>query len=143
MHDIGKVGVSAKIIRKPGPLDSAEWDKMKQHPVIGAEIMQPIELLSEAAEIVRHCHEHYDGSGYPDGTRGEAIPLGSRIILVADAFHAMTSDRSYRKARPREEALRELIRCAGKQFDRKVVDAFGSVVDTISPLQLTRPKHVA
>ncbi len=133
MHDIGKVGVSAKIIRKPGPLDPAEWAMMKQHPVIGAEIMQPIELLSEAAEIVRHCHEHYDGSGYPDGLRGKAIPLGSRIILVADAFHAMTSDRSYRKARPREEALRELIRCAGKQFDREVVDAFGSIVDTISP----------
>ncbi len=143
MHDIGKVGVSAKIIRKPGPLNPAEWDKMKQHPVIGAEIMQPIELLSEAAEIVRHCHEHYDGSGYPDGLRGDAIPLGSRIILVADAFHAMTSDRSYRKARPREEALRELIRCAGKQFDKKVVDAFGSVVDTISPVKLTRPKHVS
>ncbi len=131
LHDIGKVGVSGKIIRKPAELDPAEMSMMRQHPVIGGEIMQPVELLSEAAEIVRHHHEHYDGSGYPDGLKGENIPIGSRIVLVADAFHAMTSDRPYRRARSRDEALRVLREGAVKQFDPKVVRAFESVIDLI------------
>jgi len=134
MHDIGKVGVSAKIIRKPAALDPAERAMMMRHPAIGAEIMQPVELLSEAAEIVLHCHEYYDGSGYPDGLKDDTIPIGSRVILVADAFDAMTRDRSYRKARSREEAFRELIRNAGTQFDPKVVDAFRAVIDRFSPI---------
>src|SRR2546425_8486861 len=127
LHDIGKVGVSGRIIRKPSKLDPTEMDTMRQHPVIGAEIMQPVELLADAAEIVRHHHEHFDGSGYPDGLTGEAIQEGSRIVLVADAFHAITTDRSYRKARSKDEALRVLKDNSGKQFDPKIVAALESV----------------
>ncbi len=128
LHDIGKVGVSGRIIRKPSTLDPAEMDAMRQHPVIGAEIMQPVELLADAAEIVRHHHEHYNGTGYPDGLEGELIPVGSRIVLVADAFNAITTDRPYRKARSKSEAMRVLREHSGKQFDPKVVAALESIV---------------
>jgi len=131
MHDIGKVGVSGRIIRKPAALDPTELAAMRRHPVIGAEIMQPVELLSDAAAIVRHHHEHYDGSGYPDGLKGEERRIGSRIIMVADAFHAIISDRPYRPRRPKDEALRELRRGAGSQFDPKVLQAFESVIETV------------
>ncbi len=133
MHDIGKVSVSGKIIRKPSALDPAEWAIIKQHPVIGAGILQPVELLSEAAEIVRHHHENFDGSGYPDGLKGEYIPIGSRILMVADAFDAMTTDRPYRRRRPKEEALLELRRRSGSQFDPKVVEAFESIINLVEP----------
>jgi len=128
LHDIGKVGVSGRIIRKPSTLDPAEMDAMRQHPVIGAEIMQPVELLADAAEIVRHHHEHYNGTGYPDGLEGDLIPVGSRIVLVADAFNAITTDRPYRKARSKSEAMRVLKENSGKQFDPKVVAALESIV---------------
>jgi putative nucleotidyltransferase with HDIG domain len=131
MHDIGKIGVSGKIIRKPAKLDPDEWTIMKRHPSIAAEIMRPIELLSVAAELVRHHHENYDGTGYPDGLKGEDIPLGSRIIMVADSYDAIIRSRPYRKPRSKEEALLELHRCAGTQFDPKVVEAFEAVVDSI------------
>src|SRR2546425_4703373 len=108
LHDIGKIGVSVRIIRKPSALDPSEMNAMRQHPVIGAEIMKPAELLTDAAEIVRHHHEHFDGSGYPDGLKGEEIPMGSRIVLVADAYNAITTDRPYRRARSKEEAFRIL-----------------------------------
>src|SRR5438876_5004809 len=127
LHDIGKIGVSGGIIRKPSALDPAEMNAMRQHPVIGAEIMQPVELLAGAADIVRHHHEHFDGSGYPDGLGGGQIPMGSRIVLVADAFNAITTDRPYRRARSKEEALRILKDGSGKQFDPVVVDALQSV----------------
>ena len=127
LHDIGKIGVSGRIIRKPSALDPAEMDAMRQHPVIGAEIMQPVELLAGAADIVRHHHEHFDGSGYPDGLSGDDIPMGSRIVLVADAFNAITTDRPYRRARSKEEALRILKDGSCKQFDPVVVDALQSV----------------
>ncbi len=133
MHDFGKIGVNGKIIRKPAPLDPTEWAIIKQHPVIGAKILQPVELLSEAAEIVRHHHENYDGSGYPDGLKGEDIPIGSRILMVVDAFDAMTTDRPYRRRRPRDEALRELRRCVGSQFDPRVVEVFESVINLVQP----------
>jgi HD domain-containing protein len=128
LHDIGKIGVSGKIIRKPSSLDAAEMAQMRRHPVIGAEIMRPVELLADASEIVRHHHEHFDGTGYPDGLRGEAIPVGSRIVLVADAFHAITTDRPYRKARSKTEALEVLKKYAGTQFDPQVVQAFEGVI---------------
>ncbi len=131
LHDIGKIGVSGRIIRKPAALDPAEQSLMRQHPVIGAQIMEPVDLFSEAAGIVRHHHEHYDGSGYPDGFKGDEIPIGSRIILVADAFSAMTSDRPYRRGRSSEEALQILREHAGKQFDSEVVEVFESVIDII------------
>lgn len=131
LHDIGKVGVSTTIIRKPSSLEPEEMRAMRQHPVVGAAIMQPVELLKESAEIVRHHHEHYDGSGYPDGLKGEDIPIGSRIVLAADAFNAITTDRPYRKARPKAEALRILKSQAGSQFDPEVVSALESITNLI------------
>ena len=128
MHDIGKVGVRGSIIRKPGKLDAQEGEAMRQHPVISAEIMRPVELLGEAAEIVRHHHEHIDGSGYPDGLKSLEIPLGSRVVLVADAFDALTTDRPYRKGRSKQEALEVITAHAGTQFDATVVAALRSVL---------------
>lgn len=128
MHDIGKVGVGGNIIRKPGKLDAREGEAMRQHPVISAEIMSPGEFLGEAAEIVRHHHEHIDGSGYPDGLKGADIPLGSRVVLVADAFDALTTDRPYRKGRSKSEALEVISAHAGTQFDETVVNALKSAL---------------
>ncbi len=130
LHDIGKVGVDRKIIRKPSALSAEEMAAMREHPVIGARILQSIELLADAAEIVRHHHEHYDGSGYPDGLKGEEIPIGSRIVLVADAFNAMTTDRPYRRALTPQEAMRVLEENAGTQFDPAVVRALKTVLQT-------------
>ncbi len=124
-HDIGKIAIPDAILNKPGPLDPGEREVMMRHPEIGAQIIDPIPYLSEEVKrMVRHDHEHFDGSGYPDGLAGEAIPLGARIILVVDGFHAMTSNRPYRRAMPREEALAELARHSGAQFDPDVVGAF-------------------
>lgn len=130
LHDIGKIGVSAQIIRKPAGLTVNEQTAMREHPVVSANIMKPVELLADAAELVRHHHEHYDGSGYPDGLSADAIPLGSRIILVADAYDAMTTDRPYRKGRNMEEALAVLREHAGRQFDDRVVAALEDVLQT-------------
>jgi putative nucleotidyltransferase with HDIG domain len=131
LHDIGKIGVSGKIIRKPSSLDAAEMAQMRQHPVIGAEIMRPVELLADASEIVRHHHEHFDGSGYPGGLRGEGIPMGSRIVFVADAFNAITTDRPYRKARSKAVALEVLKKNTGTQFDPQVVQALEGVIHLV------------
>ena len=123
LHDIGKVGVPDRILHKAGPLAGEEWDLMREHPRIGERILRAIPGMGGVARIVRHEHERFDGDGYPDGLTGEAIPIGSRIILACDAYHAMTSDRAYRGAREHEEAIAELVRCAGTQFDPKVVTA--------------------
>jgi diguanylate cyclase (GGDEF)-like protein/putative nucleotidyltransferase with HDIG domain len=123
-HDIGKIGIPARILLKPGPLTPAERQIMQQHPELGAKILAPIERLAEVRAIVRSCHEHYDGKGYPDGRSGGEIPLESRIVLVCDAFHAMTTDRPYRKRLSIDEACRRLRDAAGTQFDPAVVDAF-------------------
>ena len=123
-HDIGKIGIPSEIIRKPGPLDDDEWRIMKLHPELGAKILAPIDRLSEVVPIVRACHEHYDGSGYPDKLTGDEIPIEARIILVCDAFDAMTTDRPYRKALPVEEACRRLEESAGTQFEPAIVAAF-------------------
>jgi diguanylate cyclase (GGDEF)-like protein/putative nucleotidyltransferase with HDIG domain len=123
-HDIGKIGIPASILLKPGPLTPEEREIMQQHPDLGAKILAPIERLSEVRSIVRSCHEHYDGRGYPDGVTGEAIPLEARIVLVCDAFHAMTTDRPYRKRLSVDEACRRLQDAAGTQFDPRVVKAF-------------------
>jgi diguanylate cyclase (GGDEF)-like protein len=126
-HDIGKIGIPASILLKPGPLTPEERKIMEQHPELGEKILAPIERLAEVRSIVRSCHEHYDGRGYPDGKAGEKIPLESRIILVCDAFHAMTTDRPYRKRLSVEEACRRLREAAGTQFDPVVVAAFLSL----------------
>jgi diguanylate cyclase (GGDEF)-like protein len=127
-HDIGKIGIPSDILLKPAPLDEHEWDIIKMHPALGEKILSPIARLSEVCPIIRHCHEHYDGSGYPDRMSGDDIPLESRIILVVDAFHAMTTDRPYRRRLSSAEACRRLARSAGVQFDPKVVNAFLELV---------------
>jgi len=123
LHDIGKVAIPDEILNKNGPLDDREWELMREHPVIGERILRVLPGLGSVARIVRHEHERWDGGGYPDGLEGEEIPLGSRIIIAADTYHAITSDRPYRAARPHAEAVDELLRCAGTQFDPSVTAA--------------------
>jgi diguanylate cyclase (GGDEF)-like protein len=123
LHDVGKVGVPDEILHKPGPLDDREWEIMRQHPVIGERILRAIPGLGAVARIVRHEHERWDGGGYPDGLVASAIPIGSRIILACDAYHAMVSDRPYRKAMPHADAMSQLSANAGTQFDPDVVQA--------------------
>jgi putative nucleotidyltransferase with HDIG domain len=123
LHDIGKVGIPDAILNKPGPLTPEERAVMAEHPVIGESILRAIPGMGPIARIVRHEHESWDGSGYPDGLAGNAIPIASRIILACDAFHAMTSDRPYRAAMPASRAIDELRRCAGSQFDPAVTEA--------------------
>ena len=123
-HDIGKIGIPTSILLKPGPLTPEERRIMQQHPELGEKILAPIDRLAEVRSIVRSCHEHYDGRGYPDGLSGDEIPLESRIILICDAFHAMTTDRPYRKRLSVEEACRRLREAVGTQFDPAVVEVF-------------------
>jgi diguanylate cyclase (GGDEF)-like protein/putative nucleotidyltransferase with HDIG domain len=122
LHDIGKVAIPDEILHKPGPLTTEEWRLMREHPVIGERILRVLPGLGSVARIVRHEHERWDGGGYPDGLAGEAIPLGSRIIIAADTYHAITSDRPYRAAKSHSEAVEELTRCAGTQFDPRVTE---------------------
>jgi HD-GYP domain-containing protein (c-di-GMP phosphodiesterase class II) len=129
LHDIGKIGVPGEILNKPGPLNDAEYEIMKEHTVIGEQIIAPIEFLEGVRPLVLHEHERWDGAGYPHQLREEEIPLGARIIFVCDAWHAMTSDRPYRKALPESEARIRLADGAGSQFDPKVVDAFLDLMD--------------
>jgi diguanylate cyclase (GGDEF)-like protein len=127
-HDIGKIGISSAILSKPGRLTAEERAVMQTHPELGERIIAPIDRLEDVRPIVRHCHEHYDGSGYPDRRAGDEIPLESRIILVCDAFHAMTTDRPYRKRLSEAEACRRLRAAAGTQFDPNVVDVYLEVL---------------
>jgi diguanylate cyclase (GGDEF)-like protein len=128
-HDVGKIAIPDALINKPGPLTDDEFEVIKQHPTIGAEILAPVPFMYGVRTIVRHAHEHWDGDGYPEGLRGEQIPLGARIVLAVDAYHAMTSDRPYRKAMSHEEACQELRDNAGTQFDPEVIDALLAVLD--------------
>ena len=121
-HDIGKIGIPVEILTKPGPLTDEETALIQTHPELGERILAPIEQLEHVRPIVRACHERYDGNGYPDGLRGDEIPLEARIIFVCDAFHAMTTTRPYRNALPVAEARRRLLAGAGTQFDPAIVD---------------------
>jgi diguanylate cyclase (GGDEF)-like protein len=132
LHDIGKIGVRSDILTKPDRLTPSEFEEIKEHSAIGDALLKRIPLLSDVAPLVRAVHERYDGAGYPDGLQGNAIPLPSRIVAVCDALHAMTSDRPYRRARPRDVALAELRRCAGTQFDPWVVDAVAQAATGVS-----------
>jgi putative nucleotidyltransferase with HDIG domain len=129
LHDIGKLRVSNEILNKPGKLNAAEWEVIRRHPVDGQEMLERVGgTLGEVGKIVRAHHERVDGKGYPDGLRGEEIPLPARIICAVDAYNAMTTTRAYREAMPREVAIAELRGCAGKQFDPLVVEAIVRVV---------------
>jgi HD-GYP domain-containing protein (c-di-GMP phosphodiesterase class II) len=129
LHDVGKIGVSDAVLRKPGKLDPREWEEMRRHPEMGHRMLQHIPFLQPALAIV-FCHqERYDGKGYPRGLRGEAIPLGARIFAVVDTFDAMTSDRPYRAALSITAAREEIRRCGGTQFDPQVAEAFLSIDD--------------
>jgi HD-GYP domain-containing protein (c-di-GMP phosphodiesterase class II) len=123
LHDIGKIGLPKEVLLKPGSLDEGEWALIRQHTVTGAKMVESVPELSGIAPAVRHSHERWDGRGYPDGLAGEEIPLASRIGFCADAFHAIRSDRPYRRARPAAVALDEVRRNAGSQFDPQVADA--------------------
>jgi two-component system, cell cycle response regulator len=124
LHDIGKAAVPDAILDKPGPLDDDEWEFMRRHTIIGERILDGAPALTAAARLVRSSHEHFDGNGYPDQLAGAGIPLGARVVAVCDAYDAMVSDRPYRRAMSSEQAIQELNRCAGAQFDPAVVDAF-------------------
>jgi HD-GYP domain-containing protein (c-di-GMP phosphodiesterase class II) len=124
LHDVGKIGVDEAILRKPDQLTPAEWEVMTRHPAIGSQIVEGVAFLREAQPCIRHHHEGFDGSGYPDGLRGEAIPLGARVIAVADVFDAITTDRPYRAALAQPEALNELRREAGRHLDPQLVAIF-------------------
>ena len=124
LHDIGKVGISDTILRKPTKLTTAEFDVIKTHTILGHKIVRPLRFGNTVGPMVRGHHERWDGSGYPDGLSGEAIPLGARIVAVCDAYDAMTSDRPYRKALNPEIALAELQQQAGSQFDPHLVEIF-------------------
>jgi diguanylate cyclase (GGDEF)-like protein len=123
LHDIGKLAVPDDVLFKPGSLNEDEWALMKQHPTSALHLLQ-VRSISDAVPVILHHHEHFDGSGYPDGLAGDDIPLASRILLVSDAFDAMTTDRPYRKAMPVEAAIEELKRNSGGQFDPAIVEAF-------------------
>jgi putative nucleotidyltransferase with HDIG domain len=122
LHDIGKIGVRGGILRKPGPLDADEVLNMRQHPAIGVQILEPFLDDHTALGVVRHHHERWDGTGYPDGLVGEEIPLGARIVAIADTFDAMTTSRPYRAARTPDQALAEIRSEAGRQFDPQLAD---------------------
>ncbi len=128
LHDIGKMGIREAILKKPGPLDRAEREVVERHPIIASTILEPIEQLQSAVGYIRYHHEHFDGTGYPEHLVGEQIPLGARIIHTAEAFDTMVSMRSYNVARTPDDALNELRRCSGLQFDPQAVEAMAAVL---------------
>jgi ribonuclease P protein subunit RPR2 len=138
LHDIGKIGIPDRILTKPGPLLSPEWARMRTHPLVGAQIVSSISFLGDAVDVIRHHHERFDGSGYPDGLAGDEIPLSARIFAVVDAFDAMTTDRPYRTAGPSEAAIEEIVRCSGSHFDPEVVEPFLIMAEDLVPPTLDR-----
>jgi ribonuclease P protein subunit RPR2 len=129
LHDVGKVAIPDAILYKPGPLTDKERALMEQHPLIGAEIVHEIEFLGPAAEVVRSHHEHWDGSGYPDGLAGEQIPLAARVFAVADVFDALSTERPYRPASPLRVARAMIVEQSGRHFDPQVIEAFQTISD--------------
>jgi putative nucleotidyltransferase with HDIG domain len=128
MHDIGKIGIPENILCKSGKLTVEEYEVMKKHPIIGARILKPIKPLEKVAHIVLHHHEHWDGSGYPQGYAKDEIPIGSRIVSITDAYQAMTSDRPYRDALPKEEAIKRLRMGKESQWDPDLIEKFITLI---------------
>jgi putative nucleotidyltransferase with HDIG domain len=128
LHDIGKIGLPDDVLRKPGALTAEEYDIIKQHPVLGARILRPVSFLAPHIPIVELHHERPDGRGYPQGLRGDDIPLAARVVHAADAYDAMTSARAYRRAMPGADALRELWRCAGTEYHAEIVGALAAAL---------------
>ena len=146
LHDVGKVAIPDAILFKPGPLDAQEKEMMRQHTVIGERIINASPALAPVGKLVRHSHEHWDGTGYPDGLAGDDIPLGSRIILACDAFDTMVSDRPYQVAKTDSEAIAELKRCSGLQFDPAVIEVLIKVLEEKAParrFEAPRLTHLA
>lgn len=127
LHDLGKLGVPGAVLRKVAPLSRREWETLKRHPDVGARMVEPLWCLGEAAQTIRHHHERYDGRGYPDGLRGEDIPLAARVVAAADAYDVMVRGRPYQRERSPTEALKELLGAAGGQVDARVVAALARV----------------
>jgi putative nucleotidyltransferase with HDIG domain len=128
LHDIGKIGITERILNKPDKLTDWEFAAIKDHPVIGERIIQTLDFLEDVRAIIRHHHERWDGAGYPDNVAGEDIPLLARIMAVADSYDAMSTARPYRAALSRDAAIAELVRCAGSQFDPRLVAEFLEVL---------------
>ena len=124
LHDIGKIGIKDEVLQKQGPLSNQEYQYIREHPMIGVKIVEGVEFFRDKIPMIRNHHEHYDGTGYPDGLAGEAIPLEARIINLPDAFDAMTSARPHRGVMPLQDVLGEIEKWKGKQFDPKVVEIF-------------------
>jgi putative two-component system response regulator len=135
LHDIGKVGVAEMILNKPDKLNAQEWSEIKKHAQIGEEFLAPLQALHIEQSMIRHHHERYDGKGYPDHLKGEDIPLYARVLAVADAYEAMTSQRPYRKPISQGEAIAELKRCSGTQFDPEIVKAFVRTLEKENDLE--------
>jgi two-component system cell cycle response regulator len=142
LHDVGKMAIPDEILNKPGPLDRIEEGFIRQHTIVGERILAAAPSLSPVARIVRASHERWDGAGYPDGLKGDEIPVASRIIAACDAYHAMTSDRPFQQAVPQRAALAELRRCAGGHFDPKVVEVLCAEIegDSVKPLPRVDPR---
>jgi len=133
LHDVGKLGVPDRLLVKPGPLDPEELETMKQHSTLGSRLLEPLRTVQNVQKIIRHHHERWDGTGYPDGLAGEEAPLASRLIAIADAYDTMITERTYQHSRSRREAFEELRRCAGSQFDPKLVETFLESVGAAEP----------
>ena len=142
LHDIGKIGIPESILRKPGSLTGEEMMVMQRHPDIGARILEPVPYFADLVPLVRSSHERWDGRGYPDGLAGDEIPLGSRVIAVCDAFHAMTEDRIYRAAMDLPAAVTEIERCTGTQFDPLCVDALMAALRAPGPARPVRDSMI-
>ena len=136
LHDIGKVGIPDSILSKEGPLTDEEWEPVKAHPQLGVEILRHIIDLANCLPAILHHHERYDGKGYPSGLKSDNIPIEGRILAIADAYDAMISPRSYREQLSSQEALNELKRCAGTQFDPELVDIFCEIIESIPSKRL-------
>ena len=128
LHDIGKIGIREEVLLKPGELTPEEFEEVKLHSIVGQKLVENVAILKGVGPIIRSEHENYGGWGYPDGLTGEQIPLGARVVAVADAYDAMTTDRAYQKETTSRKAIAELRKCAGSQFDPRVVEALAEIV---------------